>query len=175
MTRFFLAAAVFCVLPFSTARIADAHCEVPCGIYADQQRFERMLEDTATMKKAMTKIGELAGKTDGQSLNQAVRWVNTKEDHATNTQHIIAQYFMTQRIKPSQKDYVKRLTTAHAVMTAAMKCKQTTDKANADALHTAISLFHMRELATLMIVLLATVVIVDALGDRVRTRLLRRA
>ncbi len=142
MTRFALAAAVFCFLPFSDMRIADAHCEVPCGIYADQQRFEQMLEDTATMKKAMEEIEKLAGTTDAQSLNQAVRWVNTKETHATNTQHIIAQYFMTQRIKTSQSDYVQRLTTAHAVMTAAMKCKQSVDTKNADALKAAIIAFH---------------------------------
>ena len=71
-----------------------------------------------------------------------MRWVTTKETHATNTQHIIAQYFMTQRIKPSQKDYVARLTTSHAVMTAAMKCKQSTDQKNADALKAAILAFH---------------------------------
>jgi nickel superoxide dismutase len=142
MTRFLLAAAVFCLLPFSTARVADAHCEVPCGIFADQMRFEKMLEDATTMKKAMVQLGQLAGKTDAQSINQAVRWVNTKEEHAKETQHVIAQYFMAQRIKPTQADYVKRLTTAHAVMTAAMKCKQTTDPANADALKAAIMAFH---------------------------------
>lgn len=142
MTRFALAAAVFCLLPFSVARVADAHCEVPCGIYADQMRFEQMLEDTTTIAKAMDQIAALAGKTDAQSVNQAVRWVTTKETHATNTQHVIAQYFMTQRIKPSQEDYVKRLTTAHAVMTAAMVCKQTTDTKNADALKDAIVAFH---------------------------------
>ena len=142
MTRFVLAAAVFCVLPFSTVRVADAHCEVPCGIFADQLRFEQMLEDTATMKKAMVQLGQLAGKSDAQSINQAVRWVNTKEDHAKHTQHTIAQYFMAQRIKPAQKNYVERLTKAHAVMTAAMKCKQTTDPAKADALKAAILAFH---------------------------------
>ncbi len=77
-TRLVFAAAVFCLLPFSTARVADAHCEVPCGIYADQMRFDQMLEDTGTMKKAMGKIGELTGKTDAPSLNQAVRWATRR-------------------------------------------------------------------------------------------------
>jgi nickel superoxide dismutase len=71
-----------------------------------------------------------------------VRWVTTKEEHAKNTQHVVAQYFMAQRIKPAQEDYVKRLTSAHAVMTAAMVCKQTTDTKNADALKQAILDFH---------------------------------
>ena len=41
-----------------------------------------------------------------------------------------------------------------------------------DALHTAISLFHMGDLATLLLVLLATVAAVDFAGDRLRRRLL---
>ncbi|RMH39954.1 MAG: ABC transporter permease subunit [Deltaproteobacteria bacterium] len=40
-----------------------------------------------------------------------------------------------------------------------------------DALHTAISLFHMSDLATLVAVTIAVVVAVDGLGDRVRHRL----
>ena len=138
-----LALLVLLALPQS----ASAHCEVPCGIYADQMRFEMMLEDTATIEKAMTNINELAGKNDGQSANQLSRWVATKEDHATKTQHVIAQYFMTQRLKPSedeaeQKKYIDQLTKAHAVMRAAMKCKQTVDVANAAAMKAAILSFH---------------------------------
>lgn len=126
---------------------AWAHCEVPCGIYADQRRFEEMLEDTATIAKAMDQINELAEKGDALSHNQLARWVATKEAHATNTQHVIAQYFMTQRIKPgtdaaSSKEYIKKLTTAHAVMQAAMKCKQTVDGENAKSLKEAIHNFY---------------------------------
>ena len=121
---------------------ARAHCEVPCGIYADQQRFEAMLEDQATIAKAMTGIGELAPNADALSQNQRIRWVMTKEDHATKTQHVIAQYFMTQRIKPEDPKYVEKLTSAHAVMLAALKCKQTVDGANAEALRAAVLAFH---------------------------------
>ena len=42
-----------------------------------------------------------------------------------------------------------------------------------DALHTALSLFHMRDLATLLLTTLAVVLIVDGIGDRVRRRVLR--
>jgi len=107
-------------------------------------RFEQMLEDQTTIAKAMAQIGELVkSKADAQTVNQTVRWVSTKESHATNTQHIVAQYFMTQRIKPgkdaaSQAAYVKKLTAAHAVMVAAMKTKQSTDAATADALRKAV-------------------------------------
>ena len=116
------------------------HCEVPCGIYADQMRFEQMLEDTATIAKAISNINEFAGGggMTGKSFNQASRWVTTKENHATNTQHIIAQYFLTQRIKSDHKEYTGQLATAHRVMVAAMKCKQDSDPATAEALKKSI-------------------------------------
>jgi len=142
MQRTVLAALVLSLLTLGGSRVADAHCEVPCGIYADQLRFESMLEDATTIEKAMGQIEALAGKSDGQSLNQLVRWVNTKEEHAKKTQHVIAQYFMAQRLKPAGADYVKKLTAAHAVMIAAMKCKQTTNKLAATALQNAIHAFH---------------------------------
>jgi len=121
---------------------AFAHCEVPCGIYADQRRFEEMLEDTATIAKAIDQINELATKDDALSHNQLARWVATKESHATNTQHIIAQYFMTQRIKPTAEGYDKQLKAAHAVMVAAMKTKQGVDPKSATALKEAIHDFY---------------------------------
>jgi nickel superoxide dismutase len=145
MRRHFLLTtlATLTLLPVQTAL---AHCEVPCGIYADQRRFEQMLEDHTTIAKAITSINELAGMNDAQSKNQLVRWINTKESHATNTQHIIAQYFMTQRIKSTDmagaEAYTKKLTAAHAVMVAAMQCKQSTDAATAADLHKAILDFH---------------------------------
>ena len=119
-------------------RTLHAHCQVPCGVYGDQRRFEEMLEDTTTIAKAITEIRGLAEKHDALSHNQLARWVVTKEAHASNSQKIIAEYFMTQRIKPTSEDYVKQLTAAHAVMVAAMKCKQNVDPATAKALEKAI-------------------------------------
>ena len=142
MKRLLLVLAATAAL-LAPARTLQAHCEVPCGIYADQHRFEQMLEDQTTIAKAIVQINELAEKDDALSQNQLVRWVNTKETHAVNTQHIVAQYFLTQRIKPgndaaSHKVYVQRLVAAHTVIVAAMKCKQTVDPANAEALEKAI-------------------------------------
>ncbi|MCG8433874.1 MAG: superoxide dismutase, Ni [Gammaproteobacteria bacterium] len=123
-------------------RQADAHCEVPCGIYGDQARFVEMLENTKTIAKAIDSLQELAKDHSPQVINQAIRWVTTKEEHATATQHIIAQYFMTQRIKADNPAYTKQLTAAHAVMVAAMKCKQQADGATADSLREAILSFY---------------------------------
>ena len=96
-------------------------------VLAEPDLFEQMLEDHKTIDKAITSIRELAAKNDALSQNQLTRWVTNKESHATNTQHIIAQYFMTQRIKPDAANYAKKLAAAHAVMVAAMKCKQGVD------------------------------------------------
>lgn len=133
----------FLVLAIAVARHAAAHCEVPCGIYDDQARFQQMLEDTKTIAKASDQIHQtMAKESSPQNMNQLVRWVTTKEEHATNTQHIISQYFMTQRIKADKPEYGKKLTAAHAVMVAAMKCKQQVDPAAAEALQETIYKFY---------------------------------
>ena len=143
MKRSLLLSVALLLLP---ARFVGAHCEVPCGIFADQRRFEEMLEDQTTIAKAITSIEAIAEERSSAAnvlgINQSVRWVTTKETHATNTQHIIAQYFMTQRIKPGSDDYGKQLMAAHAVMVNAMKCKQSADPATAEALRKSILDFY---------------------------------
>lgn len=119
------------------------HCEVPCGIYADQRRFEEMLEDTDTIAKAIASVEGIRVDMQTQplsakSLNQLVRWVNTKESHATNIQHIASQYFLTQRIKADSERYEAQLKAAHAVIVSSMKCKQDADPATAETLRAAI-------------------------------------
>lgn len=103
---------------------AQAHCQIPCGIYDDYTRVQSMLEDAATVEKSVNSIYELAGKSDAQSQNQLVRWVMNKEDHAQKVIETISNYFLTQRVKPDQKDYSERLAKHHAVIVAAMKVKQ---------------------------------------------------
>ncbi|MGI9466216.1 MAG: superoxide dismutase [Ni] [Rubripirellula sp.] len=131
MMRSALSIAFACVF----TSLAMAHCQVPCGIYGDQLRFEQMLEDEHTIAKAQAQINEMTdGEITAQKVNQMARWVAAKEDHATKIQNTIAAYFMAQRIKADNKDYVKQLTAAHAVMVAAMKCKQSADPATAKVL-----------------------------------------
>lgn len=122
---------------------AALHCQVPCGIYTDQLRFEAMLEDTKTIAKAIAQVGELTGKMqngelDPMTINQSTRWVLTKEDHASHIQEVIAQYFLAQRIKSDNPDYTNQLITAHKVIVAAMKTKQAADPATAEALKKSI-------------------------------------
>lgn len=121
---------------------AAAHCQVPCGIYGDHRRFDEMIEDTETIAKAIAQIGELSGTHDANGHNQLARWVVTKEQHATNVQRIIADYFMAQRIKADADGYDKTLKAAHAVMVGAMKVKQAADPATAEALKKSILALH---------------------------------
>jgi len=108
-----------------------AHCQVPCGIYDDAARIVQLREDFATIQKAMNQIAILNQKNDAQSLNQATRWIMTKETHANNIQNSVSSYFLTQRIKiKSGKEfdsYASLTTSLHQILVSAMKCKQTVD------------------------------------------------
>ena len=110
-----------------------AHCEIPCGIYDDQVRADLIAEHATTIEKSMKKIVELS-KQNPVNYNQLVRWVSNKEKHADEIQHIVSQYFMTQRIKPDAKKYSEKLAVLHKMLIYAMKCKQTTDVGHVNTL-----------------------------------------
>ena len=110
-----------------SSELSFAHCQIPCGIYDDHARVKSMLEDITTIEKSIKLIVELSGKTDAQSQNQLVRWIMNKEKHAQNIISTISDYFLTQRVKPDQKNYAERLAKHHAVIVAAMTAKQNAD------------------------------------------------
>lgn len=135
-----VAGVIFYVALSAAVPPAFSHCEVPCGIYNDKMRIEMMLEHVATIEKAINQVNELS-KESPLNFNQIVRWTTNKETHADELQHIVSQYFMTQRVKPvdpsdkAQYDkYVDQVTTLHQILIAAMKAKQTTDTANVEKL-----------------------------------------
>ena len=123
MKRYSIAALAALLLSLS-ASAARSHCQIPCGIYDDSARVVSMLEDVATIRKAVAQIADLAGKTDPQSQNQIIRWVMNKEQHAQRIIATISDYFLTQRVKAKQEDYTERLRKHHAVIVAAMRAKQ---------------------------------------------------
>ena len=109
------------------------HCQVPCGVYGDKMRIDMIMEDCATIAKGMAQIAELGAQAP-VNYNQVVRWVTTKDEHATRIQDQVAAYWLTQRIKAPQDEagrakYVRQLELMHGITVAAMKCKQTTDAA----------------------------------------------
>ena len=112
-----------------------AHCQVPCGIYNDAVRVIQIREHVTTIEKAMNKIEQLTSdESSAQNMNQLVRWINTKEEHATFIQSIIADYFLAQRMKPKQNNeagrqqYVDQTLLLQQIIVATMKSKQTVDK-----------------------------------------------
>ena len=115
------------------------HCQVPCGIYDDAVRIVQIEEDISTIRKAMSMIKGLSGKTDAQSVNQMIRWINTKEEHATKIQETVSSYFLAQRIKPKKKGesgrqvYVNQTLLLQQLIVAAMKCKQNVDQSKCQA------------------------------------------
>ncbi len=138
IVSFFMVSSVIAGSVLALPASAYSHCQIPCGIYDDHARIQMMLEDTATIEKSMNLISELAGKTDAQSQNQLVRWVMNKERHSQNIISNISDYFLTQRVKTTQKDYLERLKQHHAVIVAAMKAKQNADIKYAASLRTSI-------------------------------------
>ena len=107
-----------------------AHCQVPCGIYDDALRILQIKEDFNTIKKAVIKIKELSKYSDEISHNQLTRWIIAKENHASNIQKIVSEYFLTQRIKETNQKYIEQTTILQRILVTAMKCKQNLEKDN---------------------------------------------
>jgi nickel superoxide dismutase len=134
------------ILPSTTS----SHCQIPCGIYDDDARIKQMLEDTTTIEKAMAAIAELSGKPDPASQNQLTRWILNKEEHASNIITIVAEYFLTQRVKEvaadaeGRADYLAALAEHHLVMRTAMAAKQNVGQGHVDALRSAIDVLSHR-------------------------------
>ena len=120
--------------------LAAAHCEIPCGIYDDEMRITLLHEHITTIEKSMNQIIDLQ-KEPNKNANQLTRWVMNKESHADELQEIVSQYFMTQRLKPGDKEYQDKLQTLHKMLLAGMKSKQTTDLGQVDLLHKLVAQF----------------------------------
>jgi ubiquitin len=128
-------------------RLRGGHCQVPCGIFDDPMIVAEVKQCVETIKKAMAQIKELesGSGTGAQELNQIVRWINTKEEHAKKIISTVAEYCLCQRVKKevfaSESDYTDALKAHHAVMQAAMKCKQTVDESAVGVLEHAVGDF----------------------------------
>ncbi len=130
------------------ASITYSHCQIPCGIYDDQARFTMLAEHITTVEKSMKAIETLSAQ-EKPDMNQLVRWIINKEEHADEISHIVTYYFMTQRIKPAEKtdakeydEYISKLTLLHRMLVYSMKAKQTTDLTNVEKLKSLLDEFH---------------------------------
>lgn len=139
---------VFVTTLTAVAAIVYSHCQIPCGIYGDQARFDMIAENITTIEKSMKQIAALSAE-DKHDYNQIVRWVQNKEKHADDTTHIITYYFLSQRLIPVADDntkayeaYVKKLTILHEMMYNCMKAKQTIDLVHIEKLKSLLAEFN---------------------------------
>jgi nickel superoxide dismutase len=150
-TKKFAAAVVMMVSVLAGGLLMKAysHCQIPCGIYDDAARLQEMAEHITTLEKSIAQITELSGADrTPQNINQLVRWINNKDQHADELSEIVTYYFMAQLIKPMEKSpdpaydtYIKQLTTLHKIQVTAMKCKQTTDMSHITTLRQLLDAF----------------------------------
>ncbi|WP_018970545.1 superoxide dismutase [Ni] [Rubritalea marina] len=137
------AAALALTFALFSPQAAMAHCQVPCGIYADDNVFEDLKKDHETILKAMTEIEKLSA-DPAKNIHQITRWVANKESHAQSIQDTVGQYFLAQRVKLGEENkgsYLQKLELLHEVIVYAMKCKQKLDVENADKLLASIEAF----------------------------------
>ena len=140
-------ATLFFALAFLPLQKALSHCQIPCGIYDDEMRFEMIAEHVATIEKSMKQILELE-KATPVNYNQIVRWINNKDHHADQLAEIVSYYFLAQRVKPYSGDdeeashaYGNQLALLHQMIVSAMKAKQTTDLTHVDKLRSLLEEF----------------------------------
>jgi nickel superoxide dismutase len=124
---------IIAVLVVVASSVVYSHCQIPCGIYDDNMRINMMAEHITTIEKSMRTINQLSAEKK-PNMNQLVRWVRNKDNHADELSHIITYYFMAQRLKPVEKTgtegyqkYLEKLTLLHQILVSTMKTKQTTD------------------------------------------------
>ena len=124
---------VIAVLVLVASSAVYSHCQIPCGIYDDNMRFNMMAEHITTIEKSIKMANQISSEPK-PNMNQLVRWVQNKETHADELSHIVTYYFMAQRIKPAKKTdageyekYLEKLTLLHQMFVSSMKAKQTTD------------------------------------------------
>lgn len=128
----------------SEPRVTFNHCQVPCGIFDDPAIVSELREACTTVRKAMRSCKELHQSmgSDLLSLNQMVRWINTKEEHCNKIISLVSEYCLCQRVKRvnfhTEAEYFHALKVHHVAMQAAMKAKQSMDESDCIALEHAV-------------------------------------
>ena len=76
------------------------------------------------------------------AVNQAVRWITVKEQHASRIIATVTEYCLCQRVKrsffASDMEYWQALQLHHMVLQAAVKVKQSVSEVDVDALQVAL-------------------------------------
>lgn len=116
-------------------KYADAHCDIPCGIY-ETDTMTTAAKTVARMMKGIENLGELDTK---EKLHTFTRLVAVKEAHADRAKREVAvlwgDYF-----KPEHVEKFPQLhETCWKAMKAGSRAKQTLEMAAAEELEQAIA------------------------------------
>lgn len=145
--------ALFTALSLPALHEANAHCQVPCGIYDDDNVLQSMRTDLITIEKASKMITELSA-DPSKNAHQLTRWITNKESHAQALQDKVLNYFLSQRLKlgeatSDRSSYEQKLSSSHRLIVYAMQTKQSTDPSAVknlhDELHTFTKLFGQKK------------------------------
>ena len=102
---------------------AEAHCQMPCGIYHDDMVFDQIDQYIETVVKGITVLEDNKFSSI-QDRNEFMRWVMQKENMSNETANLITTYFLQQKIKPGADDTIKRLESAHKLLFLLVLIKQ---------------------------------------------------
>ena len=121
----------------------SAHCQIPCGIFSDEIKFNELEEHVVTIEKSARLIRDLTAKKDltANDHQQLIRWTINKEMHAQKIIDETANYFLAQRIKTDAEYYTEKIKLLHHIIVDAMKTKQSIEKEATDKLSKEISVF----------------------------------
>lgn len=111
---------------FAAPVALNAHCQMPCGIYHDNMVYDQIDQFVETVFKGISVLNDSKFSTP-KERNEYIRWVGEKESSCSNVAELILTYFLQQKIKPGEKDTVKKLTSAHNLLFLLVAIKQNTD------------------------------------------------
>lgn len=133
----------FALASLFTAASLSAHCQVPCGIYGDELKFDQLEQHIETIAKSGKLVRELSAKDalSAQDQQQLVRWTNNKEAHAQKIIDEAANYFLAQRIKPGAEHYAEKVELLHHIIVFSMKSKQSVESEPVETLAKKLAAF----------------------------------
>jgi nickel superoxide dismutase len=119
------------------AKVAHAHCDIPCGIY--DPHLAQLAANTVIRMDALISEVKQAPPTDADTRNKMIRYVSAKEQHAEIVKHELrilwADYFKPEHLQkfPGLHDLFWN------AMKTASKAKQSANPADAEALLDAVN------------------------------------
>ncbi len=120
---------------------ADAHCDIPCGIYDPHQAQIGALTVIRMIDLIDSMVKEHGQAETGEFINSMARYIATKEEHAELTKHEI-RVIWGDFIKDANLEEFPQLNgLVHKIMQLGSKARQTVDRDTGVALLEAVNEF----------------------------------